>query len=188
MTRLLKPLFYNTSTAATPPADSCSSAPPILTQHASIQPKMSSPTLLQCSPSHTITSAPLVPHRSAPPSLTSSPREHAPVPHACSSSSIPSLPSSSHQPSSIAPLLIDLSTSEPQTQSCYPLMSRSESQLHFQPESQFPSRSHPHSFSQPHLQPLLQPSSMEPLLNLEEVEWGEHAAQLSFIDEGQPSV
>ncbi|GLD69310.1 potassium voltage-gated channel subfamily H member 3-like protein [Lates japonicus] len=162
---------------------------------------------LQCSPPRTIASHyPLVPrqtsttppvsHRSAPPSLNSSPHEHTVVPHPYSSSSIPSLSSSSH-PSSVTPLLVDLSGpgSEPQThpQSHLQLLSQSESHLQFQPQSQFISQSYPHYLSQPHLQPLLQPSSMasrsrEPLLNLQEMDWGEQTTQLSFIDEGQPSA
>lgn len=162
---------------------------------------------LQCSPSRTITSHnPPVPHRasttppvshcSAPPSLNSSPHEHTVVPHPYSSSSIPSLSSLNH-PSSITPLLVDLlgPGSEPQTQpqSRLPLLSQSESQLQFQPESQFISRSYPHSLSQPQLQPPLRPSSVashprESLVNLQDVELGEHTAQLSFINEGQPSV
>lgn len=235
MTRLLKPLFHNTSTllipnAVTPPhsvtSHSCSPAPPLLTQHTPVDhsddqnpssilvPGPDSPQLsftkvlqgefdpLQCSPSRIITShnppvphqasaAPPVSHCSAPPSLNSSPHEHTIMPHPYSSSSIPSISSS------ISPLLVDLagSGSEPQTQpqSRIPLLSQSESQLRFQPEFQFISRSHPHSLSQPQLHPILQPSSMatrsrEPLLNLQELEWGEQTTQLSFINEGQPSV
>lgn len=225
MTRLLKPLFHNTSTllipsAVTPPpsvsSHSCSPAPPLLTQHAPadcsddqdppsiLVPEPSSPLLsttkvvqgefdpLQCSPSRTVISQnpPRVSHWSAPPSLNSSPPEHTVVPPPYSSSSIPSLSSSSHL-SFITPLLVDLSGpgSEPQPQSRLPLLSQSVTQLQFQPESQCTSHSYHHSLSQP----LLQPSSMvshprEPLLNLGEVEWGERTAQLSFINEGQPSV
>ena len=154
---------------------------------------------LQCSPSQTIASryppvphqtgaAPPVTHCSAPPSLHSSPHEHTVAPHPFSSSSIPSLTSSSHQ-SSFTPLLVDLSGAggEPQAppQSHVPLLSRSESQLRFQPRSQ----SYPHSLSQPQLQPSSMASRpQEPLLNLQEMEWGEHTTQLSFIDEGQPSA
>lgn len=161
---------------------------------------------LQCSRTFTSYNPP-IPHQtshcSAPPSLNSSPHEHTVMPHPYSSSSIPSLSSSSHL-SSITPLLVDISGpgSEPQTQS-HPqsrltLLSQSESQLLsqqqvppcFQLQSQLMSQSYPHSLSQPHLQPLLQPSSMaphsrEPLMNLqEEVEWGEPTDQLSFINEG----
>lgn len=154
---------------------------------------------LQCSPSRTIISqnphqtstAPLVSHSSAPPSLNSSPHEHTVVPHP-SSSSIPSLSSQSH-PSSITPFLVDLSGpgAAPQTQPQprLPLLSQSESQLQFQPESQLMSRSYPHSLSLPQLQPSSVASHLrEPLLNLQEVDWGERTAQLSFINEGQPSV
>lgn len=204
VTRLLKPLFHNTSTllmpsAVTPPpcmsSHSCSPAPALLTQHAPVHcpdcqnpppilvPEPSSPPQsmakvllekfdpLQCSPSQTITSqnpyqtrtAPLASHCSAPPSLNSSPHEHAVAQHPYPCCSIPSLSSSSHL-SSIPPLLVDLSGpgSEPQTHPQYhhPLLSQSESQLQLQPESQSMSWSYPHSLSQPQLQTPLQPSSM----------------------------
>lgn len=233
MTRLLKPLFHNTSTlltpgAVTPPpsvsSHSCSPAPPLLTQHAPVDrsddqnpasilvPEPSSPPLsmtqalqgefdpLRCSPSQTIPSqnphqtstAPKVSHSSAPPSLNSSPHEHTIVPHPSSSSSIPSL-SPSSRPSFISPLLVDLSDSgaEPQAQpqSHLPLLSQSESQLQFQPKARLTSRSHPHSISLPQLPPSsVAPHLREPLLNLQEVDWGERTAQLSFINEGQPSA
>nr|XP_033479043.1 potassium voltage-gated channel subfamily H member 3-like [Epinephelus lanceolatus] len=214
MTRLLKPLFHNPSTlliasAVTPPpsvsSHSCSPAPPLLTQHAPVdcsdnqnppsllvpEPSSPQPSMtkalqgefdpLHCPPitshnplfPHHASTAPLVSHRSAPPSLNSSPHEHTLVPHP--SSFIPSLSSSSH-PSFITPLLVDLSGPDSgQPQSHPPL------QFH----SQFTSPSYP--------QPDLQSSSMashtrESLSNLQEVEWGEHTAQLSFINEGQPSV
>lgn len=206
LTRLLKPLFHNPSSllvpsAVTPPpsvsSHSCSPAPPLLTQHAPVDypgersppsilvPEPSSPQPsvaealqgdpFQCAP---VTSRyPPVCHCSAPPSLNSSPHEHTVVPHP--SSSILSVSSSNH-PSSITPLLVDLSGPDgEQPQSRLPLLS------HFIP------RSHPHSVSQPQLRPLFQPSGMtsrprEALLN--QVEWGEHTAQLSFINEAQPSV
>lgn len=158
---------------------------------------------LQCSSSRTITSYdPPVPHQtstappvsycSAPPSLNSSPHEHTIVPHPYSSSSTPSLSSSSH-PSSVTPILVDLSepSGAPQIRSQLrvPHQSQSESQLHFRPECHFISRSHPHLLSQPHLQPSGMASHpQEPLLNLQEVEWGQHSTQLSFINEGQQSV
>lgn len=145
---------------------------------------------------HQTDTAPLVSHCSAPPSLNSSPHEHTIMSHPYSSPSIPSLSSSNH-PLCVTPILVDLSepSSAPQTQShtLLPHQSQSESQLHLLPECHLTSWSHPHSLSQPHLQPLLQPPGTashprEPLLNLQEVEWGQHTTQLSFIDEGQQSV
>jgi len=140
----------------------------------SISPHYSPPFSHQISPAH------LVSYRSAPPSLNTSPHDHTVVPHLCSSSSIPSLSSSCH-PSSITPLLVDLSEPgrEPQTQP--------QSQLPPSSQLQFTSHSYPHS--QVHPRPLPQTSSMAsnprmPLLNLQEVEWGEHRTQLSFINEG----
>lgn len=144
---------------------------------------------LQCSPLRTIISQnpPQVSHWSAPPSLNSSPHECTIVPPPLSSSFIPCLSSSSH-PSSITPLSVDLSGPdvEPQTQACSCLPNTSQSAT--QPQSQGMFFSYPHSLSQP----LLQPSSMashpqETLLDLEEVEWGNHTAQLSLKEE-QPSV
>lgn len=190
MTRLLKPLFHSPSVLLVPgavtPPPSCSPRPPLLAQHAPAllpdEPRSVTESFqgdfdpLHCS--RTLTSRhPSASHRSAPPSLHSSPHEHsslAPQP----SSSIPSLSSSNH-PSSVTPLLVDLS--EPQTPSRLPLLSQSESrlQLQLQPaESHFTSRSYPRSLSQPHVQA----SGTNPR------EWGEHSAQLSFIDEGRPSV
>lgn len=206
VTRLLKPLFHNTSTllmpgAVTPPSsvfsNSCSPAPFDLTQHAtadcsddqippSIKASKESASLsprkvlqggsdpLQNIPSH---NPPLVSHWSAPPSPNSSPHEHPTVPHA-NSSFIPCL-SSASLPS---PTMLDLLGSGPQTEPSY------QSQPQFQPLyiSQ--------SYHDSHSQPLFQSSSMtplpqEPLVNLEEeLEWGQSPTQLSFIDEGQPSM
>lgn len=218
MTRLLKPLFHNTSmllmpSAVTPPpsvsSHSCSPAPTLRTQRApaGCSDRQNSPSILvrepsspppsaaemlqgefdplHCSPSRRIISRdpPLISHWSAPPSLNGSPHERTIAPHPYSSSSIPFLSSLSHL-SSLTPLLLDLSGpgSDPQTRS----QSQSASQLQLQ--SQCMPSSHRHSLSQP-----LQPSSTasrprEPRLNLEEAEWGERTAQLSFINEGQPSV
>lgn len=186
MTRLLKPLFHSPSLlliqsalTALPSVSphSCSPAPPLPTQRAPVDcsndPREFEP--LQCSSFRTATThdppgpAPAVSHCSAPPSLNSSPHEHKIAPHPYSSSSIPYLSSSSH-PSSVTPILVHLEPSRaPQTQS--------PPQPHFPPLSQ----------------PLLHPSGMashppEPLLNLQEVEWGQHATQLTFIDEGQQPV
>lgn len=206
VTRLLKPLFHNTSTllmpgAVTPPpsvcSNSCSPAPFVLTQHAtadcsddqnppSIKVSEESTSLsprkvlqggsdpLQNLPSQ---NPPLVSHWSAPPSLNSSPHEHPTVPHP-NSSFIPCL-SSASLPS---PTMLDLLGSVPQTEPSY------QSQPQFQPlyMSQ--------SYHDSHSQPLFQPSSMtplpqEPLVNLEEeLEWGQSPTQLSFIDEGHPSM
>ncbi|KAA8579795.1 hypothetical protein FQN60_006888 [Etheostoma spectabile] len=214
MTNLLKPLFHNPSTllmagtVTRPPSvssHSCSPAPPPFTQHAPVdcsddlntpsilvpEPSSLQPSMkkllqgeldpIQCPPSQTLPSHyPPVSHRSAPPSLNTSPHDRTPVPHP-SSISNPSLSSSSH-PSSITPPLVDLS--EPDSQ---------PSQTRLLLESQFMSSSYPHTLSQSLLQPLPQPSSMaphpgEPVLNLQEVEWGEHTTQLSFINEGQPPM
>lgn len=217
MTRLLKPLFHNTSmllmpSAVTPPpsvsSHSCSPAPALRTQHAPADcsdrqnppsilvreptsPPPSAAEMLQgefdplhCSPSRRIISQdpPLVSHWSAPPSLNGSPHERTIAPHPSSSSSIPFLSSSSHL-SSLTPLLSDLSGpgSEPQTRG----QSRSASQLQFRPESQCISSSHRHSLSQPSS---TASRPREPRLNLEEAEWGERTVQLSFINEGRPSV
>ncbi|XP_031148089.1 potassium voltage-gated channel subfamily H member 8-like isoform X1 [Sander lucioperca] len=200
------------STVARPPSvssHSCSPAPPLFTQHAPVdcsdnhnppsvlvaEPPSPHPSMtellqgeldpIQCPPSQTLTSRyPPVSHRSAPPSLNSSPHEHTVMPHP-SSISIPSLSSSSH-PSSITPLLVDLSGPDSQQpQSRLLLVSQSE--------SQFTSSSYPRTLSQSQLQPLLQPSSMashpeEPLLDLQEWSGGEHTTQLSFINEGQPPM
>lgn len=203
--------------AVTPPTSvsshSCSPAPPLLIQRAPedssddqnptsvLGPEGSSPPLsmatvlqepfdpLQCSPLRTVISQnpPQVSHWSAPPSLNSSPHECTIVPPPLSSSSIPCLSSSSH-PSSITPLLVDLSGPgvEPQTQACSCLPNTSQSATQLQSHRMF--FSYPHSLSQP----LLQPSSMashpqETLLDLEEVEWGDHTAQYSLKEE-QPSV
>lgn len=156
---------------------------------------------LQCSPARTIachrppvphqtSTVPPVSHCSAPPSLNSSPHEHTSVPHPFSSSSIPSLSSSNH-PSTLDHLLVDLSgpggETHTQPQPRLQLLSQSESQLQFQP--QFIPQSYPLSFSQPQLQPpSMAAHPRQPLLNLQEMEWGEHSAQLSFIDEGRPPV
>lgn len=200
------------STVARPPSvssHSCSPAPPLFTQHAPVdcsdnhnppsvlvaEPPSPHPSMtellqgeldpIQCPPSQTLTSRyPPVSHRSAPPSLNSSPHEHTVMPHP-SSISIPFLSSSSH-PSSITPLLVDLSGPDSQQpQSRLLLVSQSE--------SQFTSSSYPRTLSQSQLQPLLQPSSMashpeEPLLDLQEWSGGEHTTQLSFINEGQPPM
>lgn len=142
--------------------------------------------------SHQTSTTPPVSHRSAPPSLNSSPHEHTIVPHPSSSTSIPSLSSSSH-PLSITPLLVDLSEPQSRLRLHFPLQSHSES--HLQSETHFMSQSYPHSLSQSDIQPQisLQTSSMasrsrEPLLDLQRVEWGEHTTQLSLVDEGQSSM
>lgn len=142
--------------------------------------------------SHQTSTTPPVSHRSAPPSLNSSPHEHTIVPHPSSSTSIPSLSSSSH-PLSITPLLVDLSEPQSRLRLHFPLQSHSES--HLQSETHFMSQSYPHSLSQSDIQPQisLQTSSTashsrEPLLDLQRVEWGEHTTQLSLVDEGQSSM
>lgn len=215
MTRLLKPLYHSTSallipSAVTPPPSisslSCSPAPALVAQHASADcsedrkpppapvPEPSSPPLEpspggiahhQSSPSQ---NPPLYSHWSAPSSLNCSLHEHVAMPPPSSSSlSIPSLSLSSH-PSSVPPLLVDLSGtgSEPQTQSQPrpPNLSRSMSQLQVHQDSQYASRLYRHCLSQP----LPQPSSMasQPLLDLEAEDLG--TAQLSYINEGQSSV
>lgn len=193
MTRLLKPLFHNSSTllmpcTVTPPPSvsprCCSPGPTVLTQQAPADPPdrrneadLHSPQLdmgaefqgqfdpLRCSltispppTSQQIHPAPPLSHRSAPPSLNSSPHEHAAVLHPCLSTSIPSLPLVT------TPLLVDLS--EPGTK----LQTLT-----------LPAASHSH------IQPFFQTSSMAttnsqmPILNL-------HDVQLSFVDEGRPSV
>lgn len=199
VTRLLKPLFHNTSTllmpgAVTPPpnvcSNSCSPAPFVLTQHAtadcsddqnppSIKVSEESASQGGSDPLQNLPfqNPPLVSHCSAPPSLNSYPHEHPTVPHA-NSSFIPCL-SSASLPS---PTMLDLLGSGPQTEPSY------QSQPQFQPLciSQ--------SYRDSHSQPLFQPSSMtplpqEPLVNLEEeLQWGQSPTQLSFIDEGQPSM
>lgn len=210
MTRLLKPLFHNASTLLSPsavtpppsvsshgwspaptlrtqraPAD-CSdgrNSPAILVREPASPPPSATKTLqgefdpLCCSPSQT----PFVTHWSAPPSLNGSPHEHAVTPNPYSTFSAPFLSSPSRLPS-LTPLSLDSSGSgsDPQSQS------RSASQCQFQPKSRC--GSHRRSLSQP-----LQPSSAasrprEPSRNLEEAEWGERTVQLSFVDEGQPSV
>lgn len=211
VTRLLRPLFHNASTllipsAVTPPpsvsSHSCSPAPPPFNQHATVDcsDDHNAPSFLVPEPSSPLSTgnvlqsefdplkapssqnSPLVSHWSAPSSLNSSPHEHTVVPHSCSSS-IPSLSSASH-PSSVAPMLMDLSIVGPQNHP--PTLSQSLSQLQLQPLRI--SQTHAHSH------PLLQPSSMspqpqEPLQNLAEAaEWGRSPAQLSFIDEDQRSV
>ena len=209
------PAALLTPNVVTPPPSmsslSCSPAPPLLTQSRRVDgsdertrpgvlmPEPSSPQqeafrgeFDPCSPPrhypplpHLTDTPPHVSHCSAPPSLNSSPHEHAASPHLYSSSSIPSLFSSS-RPSSINPLLMHLSGPGIEPQSHLQLLSQSESQLQFHPHSQFMSQS---SLSQPHLQPLLQPSRpREPILNLQEMEWGGSPAQLSFVDEGQPTA
>ncbi|KAM9328449.1 voltage-gated delayed rectifier potassium channel KCNH8-like [Pholidichthys leucotaenia] len=216
MTRLLKPLFHQPSSllmpsAVTPPPSissfSCSPAPPINTQHAPADTSVNQtplgfmvpeafcgefdpPSRILTPPnppvSHHTSTAPPVCHCSAPPSLNSSPHDHTVVPHLCSSSSIPSL-SSSHHPSSTTPLLVDLSEADNEPQSPVPLLSQSHLI-----ETQIMSRSYPHSLPQSNLHPSLQTPSMtsqprEPQLNQQGAEWGEHTAQLSFVNEGRPS-
>lgn len=189
MTRLLKPLFHSPSVLAipvTPPPSvlSHSCSPALLAQRAPTDclgdqsvPLPGEIDTLQCPSSRPVIShpprvldptctAPPVCHRSAPPSLNSSPREYTVMPHPLpsSSSSIPSLSSSTH-PSYITPLLVDLSE---------------------------PDREHPqsrlHLLSQAELTPWSHPRLQEPHPDLQQVEWGEHTAKLSFINEGQPSV
>ncbi|XP_028997322.1 potassium voltage-gated channel subfamily H member 3-like [Betta splendens] len=214
LTQLLKPLFRNPSvlliqSAAPPPpsvsSHSCSPAPPPFTHNASVdcshnqnpqQPP--SPPLnvqvlrgefdpLRCSShqppvSHQTGAAPSASYCSAPPSLNSSPHEHTVVPQPCSSST-PSLSSSA------PPVLVDLSepSGAPQTQPepSLPHQYQSEARLHFQPDW--------HLTARPPPQPPLQashtaPRPQEPLLDLQEEEWGPHSTQLCFIDEGQQSV
>lgn len=203
--------------AVTPPTSvsshSCSPAPPLLIQRApedssddqnpssvlgleASSPPLSMTTMLQepfdplqCSPLRTVISqnSPQVSHWSAPPSLNSSPHERTTVPPPLSSSSNPCLSSSSH-PSSITPLVVDLSGPgvEPQTQARSCLLNTSQSATQLQSQCTF--FSYPHSLSQP----LPQPSSMashpqEILLDLEEVEWGDHTVQFNLKEE-QPSL
>lgn len=215
MTRLLKPLYHSTSalllpSAVTPPPSisslSCSPAPALLAQHApadcsddrkpppasvlepSSPPLEALPGGIACHQSSPSQNPLLYSHRSAPSSLNCSLHEHVAIPPpSSSSSSIPSLSSSSH-PSSVQPLLVDLSGtgSEPQTQpqTRPPNLSRSMSQLQVHQDSQCASRLYRHCLSQP----LPQPSSMasQPLLDLEAEDLG--TAQLSYINEGQSSV
>ncbi|XP_058478311.1 potassium voltage-gated channel subfamily H member 8-like isoform X1 [Solea solea] len=200
VTRLLRPLLHVpavllTPGAVTPPpsvsSHGCSPAPPLLTQSAPADSSVNgkAPPVLGhesssqqlsvnvlrgeldqrlCSPSQTSTT-PWVSHSSAPPSLHSSPHEHTLVPPPFSFSSNPSLLSLSH-PSPIAPLFVDLSGPHLQ------LLSQSESQ----PRSRFISQYDATSRPEPHLNASGMTSQPR--------EWAEHSVQLSFVDEGRPSV
>lgn len=164
MTRLLKPLFHNSSLlipcAVTPPP---SVTPPLQTQQADAS---SPPPVLvldlrppQLRVSESLRGSPPPPpgasrqlspppsHRSAPPSLHSSPHERS---RPC--------PAPSSPPSSTAPLLLDLSEPEPQLQvPSYP-------------------------------RPLLRPPGGASVTTLRDAEWKDSSSQVSFVDEGRPSV
>lgn len=207
MTQLLKPLFRNPSlllihSAVTAPPGLGPPAPHPFAPDASADrshdpnPPPSSPLLrggfdpLPCSSSPTAASrhpaaarqsatAPPGSYCSAPPSLNSSPHEHTAAAQPCSSASSPSLSSSA------PPVLMDPSEPAGAAQTRY----RSESRLRVQPEWLFTSPSHRHLLARPPPQAAgAAARPQEPLLGLQEVEWGQHSTQLSFIDEGQQSV
>lgn len=189
MTRLLKPLLHNLGVtlmpgAVTPPpsmsSHSCSPAPSLLTHHAPVGGPNRPPAAEPSSPQLSVTASqgdfdplqrsPVACHRPPVPHQTSTvpPASHCSAPPSLSSSphehtSVPRPVSSSSIPSALGHLLVDLSG----------------------PGGEIP-QSYPHFFSQPQLQPSVM--AAQPLLNLQEMEWGDHSAQLSYIDEGRPPV
>ncbi|XP_068612322.1 potassium voltage-gated channel subfamily H member 8 [Brachionichthys hirsutus] len=190
MTCLLKPLFRNTSMLLLPSAvtplpslfsHSCSPAPPPRTQHAPVARSAHSPSLMLHEPSspplntkalrgeldqlQCPSAPPPVSHCSAPPSLNTSPHEHAIVAHPYSSTPFLSLPP--HPPS-----VHSGTCAEPQLQLHSHLPSQSESHQHSLPQNT------PQASS-------MAPRPQEPPLSMQGAAWGEPSTQLSFVNEGR---
>lgn len=182
MSRLLKPLFHSPSIAVVPPpvavtpplstvtpppsrsSDSFSPAPPLLTPHAPVGFTKGQNSTCSIQTSNLQEFDPMSQQSTSYDPLVSYTR---PVTH-CSAP--PSLNSSPLE-RNIVPKPY-WSTSNPSLSSATLLLDLAVS------DSQ--------SLSWSHLQS--QDKSQDTLLNLQEGEWGEHKAQLSFIDEGRPSV